>query len=120
MFVLDCPDAAGLARFYAELLGWRREADEDGVWVDVLPPEEGAGYAIACQQIENYRAPTWPEGAVPQQVHLDFSVDSIEEAGAIAEAAGAVKHPDQPDDADGFTVFLDPAGHPFCLCLSDG
>ncbi len=30
-------------------------------------------------------------------------------------AVGARKHPHQPGTT--FRVFLDPAGHPFCLCL---
>ena len=29
---------------------------------------------------------------------------------------GATKHPHQPGTS--FRVFLDPAGHPFCLCVS--
>ncbi|WP_346434207.1 VOC family protein [Phytohabitans maris] len=29
---------------------------------------------------------------------------------------GATKHPHQPGTS--FRVFLDPAGHPFCLCVN--
>lgn len=118
VFCLDCPDAAELAEFYAQLLGWRTHSSEEYPdWVDVLPPEgEHTGLALGCQQIEGYRAPEWPEGVIPQQGHLDFYVDSIAEAAPIAEAAGAVRHIHQPSEDGAFMVFLDPVGHPFCLC----
>lgn len=118
-FVLDCPDAGALADFYARLLGRRirRYPDYPG-WVDVLPPEgEEQAVTIACQQIPDYRAPQWPEGEVPQQAHLDLYVDRLEPAAARAEAAGARRHERQPSDDGSFLVFLDPAGHPFCLCV---
>ncbi len=49
------------------------------------------------------------------QVHLDIEVDDLESAGAAAVAAGAVLADFQPQDD--VRVFLDPAGHPFCLYL---
>ena len=113
---LDCPDAPALARFYATLLGWEVDyPDGEPDWADVRPPG-GAGFHLACQQIEGYRAPEWPDGPIPQQAHLDFYVDSITDAGARALAAGATRHPHQPGGPDSFVVYLDPAGHPFCLC----
>ena len=36
--------------------------------------------------------------------------------GATVVDLGATKYPDQPGTS--FRVFLDPAGHPFCLCLN--
>lgn len=119
--VLDCPNANELAEFYAGLLGWEieRSADEIG-WVNVRPPATvGTGFHLAFQQIEHYVAPTWPEGPVPQQSHLDFWVNSIAESEPLAIAAGASKHPVQPGRDDGFTVFADPVGHLFCLCEHD-
>lgn len=115
---LDCPDAAELAEFYARLLGWRVEMSPgESDWANVVPPaEEQAAFAIACQQIEQYRAPEWPEGAVPQQAHFDFYVNSIAESAPLAEAAGATRHAHQPSEDGSFMVFLDPVGHPFCLC----
>ncbi|MBK0417867.1 VOC family protein [Leucobacter sp. CSA1] len=118
VFVLDCPDAGALAAFYARLLGWSAQASSDSAdWVDVVPPEgEAGGLALACQQVDDYRAPEWPDGPIPQQAHLDFTVSSIERTAPIAESAGATRHPHQPSEDGTFTVFLDPAGHPFCLC----
>lgn len=114
----DCPDAVGLARFYAEMLGWRLDYDESSPeWVDVLPPEDAPQYfSISCQQIAHYRAPEWPEGEVPQQLHFDLYVDSLDQAVEAAVAAGARKHEVQPSESGSFVVLVDPVGHPFCFC----
>ncbi|UAL71172.1 hypothetical protein K7396_00775 [Streptomyces angustmyceticus] len=50
----------------------------------------------------------------PQQAHLDFAVDDLDEAEALLLGLGAVKPEHQPG-GDRWRVFLDPAGHPFCL-----
>ncbi|GIE74901.1 glyoxalase [Actinoplanes philippinensis] len=109
--VLDCPDPAALAKFYGEMLDWKAEPSED--WVDL---KADYGQCISFQRVENYRAPAWPEQEVPQQMHLDVVVDDLDTAEAAVVALGATRHPHQPGTT--FRVFLDPAGHPFCLCLN--
>ena len=49
-------------------------------------------------------------------VHLDVEVDDLRAASAHALAAGAVLADYQPQDH--VRVYLDPAGHPFCLFLN--
>ncbi len=109
--VLDCPDADALARFYAAMLEWKIEVD-DG-WVDLRAED---GQCISFQSVEDYPAPVWPGQDVPQQLHLDFVVDDLDEGEAAVLALGATKAEYQPGTT--FRVFLDPAGHPFCLCLT--
>jgi len=48
-------------------------------------------------------------------VHLDIQVEDLDEACAHAEKAGATMADYQPQED--VRVFLDPAGHPFCLAL---
>jgi Glyoxalase-like domain len=48
-------------------------------------------------------------------VHLDIAVEDLATAGEHAVAAGAVLAGYQPQDD--VRVYLDPAGHPFCLFL---
>lgn len=114
--VIDCPDAAALAAFYADMLGWEIDVHngDDGDWVDIRP-KDGSN-CISFQQVENYRPPEWPGQQVPQQMHFDVVVRDLDEAEAATLAAGATKAEVQPGET--FRVFLDPAGHPFCLCLS--
>ncbi len=109
--VLDCPDPAVLARFYGELLDWKVEVSED--WADVRADH---GQSLSFQQVADYRAPVWPSQEAPQQMHLDVTVDDLDTAEAAVLALGATKHDHQPGTT--FRVFLDPAGHPFCLCVS--
>ena len=110
-FVMDCPDAGALARFYAEILGWKVEARDD--WADIKP-EDGSN-CISFQQVENFKAPSWPGQDVPQQMHLDVMVRDLDEAEAEVLKLGATKPEHQPGTT--FRVLLDPAGHPFCLCI---
>lgn len=113
MVVLDCPDPAALSDFYAKLLGWEVESADDE-WVTLRSPEGGIG--VAFQKAEGFVAPTWPEGPVPQQFHLDLNVPDIDAAEPGVLALGAAKTGRPEPDAKGFRVYLDPAGHPFCLC----
>lgn len=110
--VLDCPDTLTLAAFYAELLGWAVAPDSDASWAEVRPAE---GSWIAFQQVDGYVPPAWPGQEHPQQLHIDVSVADLDAGEAAVLAIGATKHEYQP--GTDFRVFLDPAGHPFCLCL---
>ncbi|MGI8665862.1 MAG: VOC family protein [Jatrophihabitans sp.] len=113
--VLDSPDAQELAGFYQRLLGWAVVQDEPG-WMKLRSPDGGAG--LSFQTESNYRRPSWPAGPGDQQmsVHLDVEVADLTIAGEHALAAGAVLADHQPQD--GVRVYIDPAGHPFCLFLA--
>lgn len=109
-FVVDCPDPAVLARFYGALLDWEWSVDDDGSWAQV----QSGDRVFHFQRVDGYRPPAWPGQETPQQVHLDVDVDDLDEAEIRTLALGATKHEHQPGTS--FRVFLDPAGHPFCLC----
>ena len=113
---LDCPDAQALADFYAALLGWTTQRWGDN-WVNVLPATGQPSFHIGCQEVDGYTAPDWPAGPTPQQAHLDFYVDSIEDSTEKVLALGGIQHEHQPSPDGQFRVFIDPAGHPFCLCM---
>ena len=109
--VIDCPDAAAAASFYAALLDWNAEISPN--WADVRAEY---GQCISFQQVADYTPPRWPGQQVPQQMHLDVIVDDLDAAETAVLELGATKHEHQPGET--FRVFLDPAGHPFCLCLN--
>jgi catechol 2,3-dioxygenase-like lactoylglutathione lyase family enzyme len=112
--VLGAPDANALADFYRDLLGWEARADEPG-WVALAAPGGGAG--LSFQTEEAHVPPVWPAGSGDQQMmsHLDIEVDDLEAAGAHAVRCGATLAEYQPQDD--VRVYLDPAGHPFCLWI---
>jgi catechol 2,3-dioxygenase-like lactoylglutathione lyase family enzyme len=114
--VLDAPDARALADFYRRLLGWTTRNDEPN-WVTLSPPAGGA--ALSFQTEPAYVRPSWPSGPDHQQMmmHLDVEVDDLEAAGAHAVAAGATLAEFQPQEK--VRVYLDPAGHPFCLWVRE-
>jgi predicted enzyme related to lactoylglutathione lyase len=109
--VLDTDDPPRLAEFYIALLGWRIEETEED-WITI---GGDSGTKIAFQLAMNHKPPTWPDNAVPQQFHLDLHVDDLDEAVTFAESIGA-RRAASGNHAPDFIVFLDPSGHPFCLC----
>jgi predicted enzyme related to lactoylglutathione lyase len=109
-FVLDCPDPAALAKFYGEMLDWKVDVSPD--WAEVRAE---SGQCIGFQQVANFTPPQWPGQQVPQQMHLDVIVDDLDAGETAVLDLGATKHEHQPGTT--FRVFLDPAGHPFCLCV---
>jgi catechol 2,3-dioxygenase-like lactoylglutathione lyase family enzyme len=103
--IIDCPDPATLADFYAELLGLPvTYSSEDFVVVSKDDTTSG----VAFQRAPDHQPPQWPDPSRPQQMHFDVMVDDPEVAGRQVVALGATKLP-----GDG--VYSDPAGHPFCL-----
>jgi catechol 2,3-dioxygenase-like lactoylglutathione lyase family enzyme len=119
--VLDTTDARGLAEFYRQLLGLRyRPGDEPGGdEKDWLVLVDAAGTRmLAFQQVDRLEPTTWPDHTVPMQLHLDFTVPSVEELQRQrrrAESLGARLALDRTADADEpLYVFRDPSGHPFC------
>ncbi len=102
---IDCPDPAALAAFYSAVLGWPITYRSDD-WVVVAVSDTSSG--LAFQRAPGHRPPTWPDPAVPQQVHFDIMVEDPAEAGPAVVALGATQLP-------GEHVYADPAGHPFCL-----
>jgi catechol 2,3-dioxygenase-like lactoylglutathione lyase family enzyme len=120
---IDCDDPISLAKFYSELTGLKVDLTKSsaiaGSWVELK--DDNNQIQLAFQKIPNYRPPTWPEGELPQQAHLDFLVDDIAEGEAEVIKLGATKTPFQPGSPPSdeyeyeFRVYLDPQGHPFCL-----
>lgn len=106
---LDCPDPARLAEFYRAICGGALTVVTEA-FVELRLETVSLGF----QRDPDHRAPTWPDSAVPQQAHLDFSTADLDGTERAVLAAGATKCATQPEPAV-FRVYLDPAGHPFCL-----
>jgi catechol 2,3-dioxygenase-like lactoylglutathione lyase family enzyme len=86
--VLDCPDPDALAAFYSELLGLPvTYRDQD--WVVVAASDTTSG--LAFQRAPGHQPSTWPDPAVPQQIHLDIMVEDPATAGSRVLALGATQ-----------------------------
>lgn len=119
-FMLDCKDPHELAEFYAALLKWEIAFDDEDYAGVYAPGTAMGGYpCIAFQRNPEYEPPVWPEEPEAQQqmAHIDFAVNNLETAVQHAIHCGAKVADKQ--FSDHWRVMLDPAGHPFCLCLND-
>jgi hypothetical protein len=90
--VIDSRDPDALQEFYERLLG-----------TETTP-------ALAFQH-SDAAPPRWPDPSYPAQVHVDLMFD---DPGPVAERiialGGSILR-----RRDGFPVYADPAGHPFCI-----
>ncbi|MFF3782831.1 VOC family protein [Streptomyces sp. NPDC001933] len=110
---LDCPDPPALAAFYQQATGLEPHPKSDA---DFAGLNRADGLFIGFQRVDDYRAPCWPDQAVPQQLHLCFDVADLDEAEVRLLELGAGKPDHQPHEAGRARVLTDPAGHPFCIC----
>lgn len=109
--VLDAPDLEAESSFWAAMYGGTVERDSD--WHDI---RVGGRTVMAIQLAPDHVRPQWP-GGEQQQLHLDLQVDDIAAADAETRRLGAeVVQPADLTRPSGYVVYLDPAGHPFCLC----
>jgi len=110
--VFDAADLAAESAFWAGMIGGTVLPDAD--WHMVVVDRD---MRIGVQLAPNHVPPEWPDGA-PQQIHLDLWVDDLAAAHDLAMSLGArlLKAADDLDAREGFQVYADPAGHPFCLC----
>ncbi len=116
VLVLDAANINEVSTFWAGLLGGTVSKDDDWhtIYVDRQPK-------MAIQLAPDHVPADWPDGS-PQQAHLDLFIDDLGAAHEEAMDLGArlLKPADDPKSDDGFQVYADPAGHPFCLCWGHG
>jgi predicted enzyme related to lactoylglutathione lyase len=112
--VIDAPDLAAVSGFWAGVLGGSVDAEDE--WHMVL--DRDGVPRIGVQFAPDHVPPEWPGGAQQQQLHLDLWVADLATAHDEVMELGARLLQAAPDLAavEGFQVYADPAGHPFCLC----
>jgi len=113
---IEAPDPHALASFYSQLLDWPIGHQEPGTAILGAP---GGSIFIVFQEAAGYVPPVWPpvDGQQRTMMHFDFQVGDLDSAVADAVALGATLAAAQPQEK--VRVLLDPAGHPFCLCLDE-
>ncbi len=108
---VDSVDPAPLARWWAELLGWRityEEADEIG-----LEPPEGSGEDGVSPDLLFLRVPERKRGK--NRLHIDLRPDDQEAEVARVVSLGATRIDVGQDDDSTWVVFADPEGNEFCV-----
>ncbi len=107
--VIDCEDIETTAKFYENLVGMQRVSTEED-WINIGDAPDRP--ALAFQKVDKLTPPDWPGWEHPQQMHLDVLVANLDDGEQEVLKLGARKQGYEEDD---FRVYLDPAGHPFCL-----
>jgi predicted enzyme related to lactoylglutathione lyase len=112
-FIIDCPDPMKLAAFYAAVMGAEVADGSDDEWASIR-----CGIVdLAFQRVDNYRRPRWPSDEHPKQYHIDFEVDEFEPEQRRVVKLGAILQKNFiGPEGYGWQVYIDPVGHPFCLC----
>jgi hypothetical protein len=112
VIVFDAADLDAESTFWAGIFGgyvfgddrFHCVIDADGEW------------RLGVQLAPTHVPPNWPDGAPPQQVHLDLHVQDQRAAHETAMELGAkLLQRDDLDAHEGHQVYADPAGHPFCI-----
>ncbi|MHA7172325.1 VOC family protein [Arthrobacter monumenti] len=107
--VIDCEDIETTAKFHESLVGMQRVDTEDD-WITIGDAPDRP--AVAFQKVEKLTPPDWPGSEHPQQMHVDVKVEDLDDGEKKVLELGARK---QGYEQESFRVYLDPAGHPFCL-----
>jgi catechol 2,3-dioxygenase-like lactoylglutathione lyase family enzyme len=129
--VLDTTNARASAEFWRQLLGlvYRpgHEPPNDGDdpagadWLN-LRYADGSP-CLAFQQVSRLQHATWPQHDVPQQLHLDLTVHTVDELDDVHERVitlgGELLFDRSDETEEPLRVYADPDGHPFCVFVSD-
>jgi Glyoxalase-like domain len=86
-------------------------------WLNLLT-RDGAS-CLAFQGVEELSRSTWPVATIPQQLHLDLTVGTLDELMAardrIMELGGELLFDRSASSEEPLQVFADLDGHPFCV-----
>src|SRR6266567_2722283 len=81
--VLDCADPEGLAQFWAEALGYRRQPLEEP-YLMLLPAQRGGGPGLTLQRVPEPKADK-------NRMHIDLHVEDVDREVARLVALGATR-----------------------------
>ncbi|MEV0403758.1 VOC family protein [Actinoallomurus sp. NPDC050550] len=108
---IDCPDPAGLVRFYQAFLGGELSFSSNEDFAALVID---GSVRLDFQRVSNPAPARWPDPDAARRLHLDFAVDDLDQAEKQLLGIGAMLADFQPG-GERFRVLLDPAGHPFCI-----
>ncbi len=113
VIVFDAADLERESSFWAALLNGKVIADD--TWHSLI--DESGEWRMGFQLNPTHVAPEWPNGTQQQQIHLDLHVEDFQSMHEkVITLGGRVLQAAEDTESDeGFQVYADPAGHPFCL-----
>ena len=138
---IDSNDPAGLARFWAQALGYqpvpptepattwhahyRARLGEDAAFDDRLFDPAGLGPPIWFQQVPEEKAgknrlhldlyPTGRDSALPAQRRIEIVEAKVDELSRLGASVQSRTREDDPDDPIYYVLMHDPEGNEFCV-----
>ncbi len=111
--VLDAANLDEVSEFWAAI--FEGKVVKDDSWHSVI--DSNGEWRLGIQLNPTHIRPEWPTGLQQQQIHLDLHADNFDELHTRAMSLGAkvLQESNDKDAAEGFQVYADPAGHPFCI-----
>jgi predicted enzyme related to lactoylglutathione lyase len=107
---IDAADIHGLAAWWAEVLGWKREPTDDGDVMLFAPPGSGPNWLFVAVPDDR---------VVKNRIHFDFRPDDQQAEVERVIAMGA-RHVDIGQKGDeSWVVLADPEGNEFCILAAD-
>ena len=104
--VIDAHDLPGLARFWAEALGWRILSEREREVV--IGPDETAPVGICFMPVTDHKA-------VKNRLHLDLAPDDQAAEVERIVGLGARRVDIGQGDQKSWVVLADPEGNEFCV-----
>lgn len=106
---MDVNDVNLMAQFWADVLGYRIDAGNDGC-AKLYPPEDSAAATIWLQRVN-------PAKAGKNRQHPDLYCDGVDFATEVARllSLGATRADVGQTGTELFEVLADPEGNEFCL-----
>jgi predicted enzyme related to lactoylglutathione lyase len=127
--VVDCADAAPLARFWAQVLGWTVAPYDEGELArlaakGIYDPEDDPSVMIEPPEDSDLPPMYFTEVPEPKatknRLHLDLvAEDSLESEVERLEQLGAAVRNWAEGDGGMWVVMLDPEGNEFCVMPPD-
>ncbi|MGC2169227.1 MAG: VOC family protein [Acidimicrobiales bacterium] len=129
---IDTTHARASAEFWRALLGLvyreghepRADGEDDPAghdWLNLYSPLTHR--TLAFQQVDELPRSTWPDDAIPQQMHLDLTVRTREELdavhGKVINLGGELLLDRTQSAEEPLRVYADLDGHPFCIFVLD-
>ena len=113
VIVLDAADLHSVSDFWAGVFDGKALKEDN--WHSVIDSE--GEWRMGIQLNPTHLRPEWPDGFQQQQIHLDLHAENFEEMHRKVMVLGAqlLQESDSKDADEGFQVYADPAGHPFCI-----
>jgi len=106
--VIDAHDLSGLARFWAQALGWQVLSEREREVV--IGPEENAPVGMCFMPVAEAKT-------VKNRVHLDLTAEAEDRDAEIGRllALGASRVDIGQTGRESWTVLADPEGNEFCV-----